>query len=43
MYLIIKEGYKTANDYCLEIIKTGKLWVSMKNVDNALGVKTCLI
>ena len=39
MYLIIKEGYKTANDYCLEIIKTGKLWVSMKNVDNGLGVK----
>ena len=39
MYLISKEGYKTANGYCLEIIKTGKLWVSMKNVDNGLRVK----
>ena len=39
MYLISKEGYKNANAHCLEITKTGRLWVSMKNVHNGLGVK----
>ena len=39
MYLISGEGYKNATVYILIIRKNGKIWVSMKNVHNGLGVK----
>ena len=39
MYLISAEGYKNATVYILTIKKNGKIWVSMKNVHNGLGVK----
>ena len=39
MYLISAEGYKNAGVHFLRVIKTGKIWVSMKNVHNGLGVK----
>ena len=39
MYLVSAEGYKNAGVHCLEIRKTDKLWVSMKNVGDGLGVK----
>ena len=38
MYLISKEGYKNANTHCLEIIKTGKIQASMKNLQDGLSV-----
>ena len=39
MYLISAERYKNACVHVLRIRKTGKIWVSMKNVHNVLGVK----
>ena len=39
MYLISAEGYKNAGVHILRIIKTGEIWVSMKNVHNGLCVK----
>ena len=39
MHLISAEGYKNAGVHILIIIKTGEIWVSMKNVHNDLGVK----
>ena len=39
MYLISAEGYTNARVDLLIIKKTGKIWVSMKNVHNGLGVK----
>ena len=37
MYLVSVEGYK--NVHILIIRKTGKIWASMKNLHNDLGVK----
>ena len=34
MYLISSEGDKNAGVHILIIIKTGEIWVSMKNVHN---------
>ena len=39
MYLISSEGYKNVGVHILIIRKTEKIWVSMKNVHNSLGVK----
>ena len=39
MYLIPAEGYKNAGVHFLRIIKTGSIWVSMKNVHIGLVVK----
>ena len=39
MYLISAEGYKNAGVHFLRVIKTGEIWVSMKNVHKGLGVK----
>ena len=39
MYLISAEKYKNTHVHFLRAIKTGKIWVSMKNVHNGLGVK----
>ena len=39
MYLISAEGHKDAGVHILIIRKTGKIWVSMENVQNGLGVK----
>ena len=39
MYLISTEGYKNAGVHILIIRKTGRIWVSMKNIHNGLGVK----
>ena len=39
MYLISAEGYKKAGVNMLIIKKTGEIWVSMKNVQDGLGVK----
>ena len=39
MYLISAKGYRNAGVHILIIRKTGKIWVSMKNVHNGLGVK----
>ena len=39
MYLISAEEYKNADLHILIIKKTGKIWVSMKNVHDGLGVK----
>ena len=39
MYLISSEGYKKAGVHFLRVIKTGEIWVSMKNVHKGLGVK----
>ena len=39
MYLISVEGYKNAGVHILIIRKTGKIWVSIKNVHNVLGIK----
>ena len=38
-YLMLVEGYKNAGVHILIIKKTGKIWVSVKNVHNGLGVK----
>ena len=39
MNLISAEGYKNAKVHFLKIRKTGKIWVSMKDVGDGLGVK----
>ena len=39
MYLISAEGYKNAGVHILRVRKTGKIWASMKNVQDVLGVK----
>ena len=40
MYLKSTEGYKNARVHILTIKnKTGKIWASMKNVQDGLGVK----
>ena len=40
MYLKLAEGYKNARVHILIIKnKTGKIWASMKNVQDGLGVK----
>ena len=39
MSLISTKGYENAGVSHLIIKKTGKLWVSMKNVGDRLGVK----
>ena len=39
MYLISAEEYKNAGVRILIIKKTGKMWASMKNVQDGLGVK----
>ena len=39
MDLISAEGYKKAGVHCLKIRKIGKLWVSIKDVGDGLGVK----
>ena len=39
MYLISAEGYKNTGVHFLRVIKTGEVWVSMKNVHDGLGVK----
>ena len=36
MYLILSEGYENAG---VQSKKTGKIWASMKNVHNGLGVR----
>ena len=43
MYLISAKGYTNTGVNFLRIRKTGEIWLSMKNVHNSLGVKTCLI
>ena len=39
MYLISAEGYDNPGVHIFIIRKTGKFWVSIKNVHNDLGVK----
>ena len=39
MYLISADGYKNAGVHILRVRKTGKIWASMKNVQDVLGVK----
>ena len=39
MYLISAERYKNTGVHILIIRKTGKIWVSIKNVHNVLGIK----
>ena len=39
MNLISAKGYKNANIHCLKMRKTGELWISMKDVEDGLGVK----
>ena len=39
MYLISAEGYKNAGVYSLRIQKTGKIWPTMKDVGNGMGIK----
>ena len=39
MNLISAEGYKNANVNFLKIRKTGRLWISIKDVGDGLGVK----
>ena len=39
MYLISAEGYKNGNVNFLTIKTTSKIWVSMKDVGNGIGVK----
>ena len=43
MYLISAEAYENACVHFLRIRKIGEIWVSMTNIHNGLGVKTCLI
>ena len=38
-YLISAEGYKNAGVHILIIKKIGKIWASMKNVQDGLGIK----
>ena len=39
MYLISPEGYKNTNVGFLTIKKSGKIWVSMKDVGSGIGLK----
>ena len=39
MYLISAEEYKNADVHVLRVRNTGKIWVSMKDVHDGLGVK----
>ena len=39
MYFISAEGYKNANAALLTIKTTNKIWVSMKDIGNGIGVK----
>ena len=39
MYLISAEEYKNGDVHVLRVRKTGKIWVSMKDVHDGLGVK----
>ena len=39
MYLISAEGYKNAEVDAKTVRKTGKIWVSMKDVRSGMGVK----
>ena len=39
MYLIPAGGCKNVGVHFLRVIKTGEIWVSMKNVHKGLGVK----
>ena len=39
IYLISAEGYTNAGVRFLRIKKTGKIWASMKNVEDGLGVQ----
>ena len=38
MHLISTKGYENAYVYCLRIMESDKIWVSMKNVTVGLGV-----
>ena len=39
MYQISAEEYKNADVHILRVRNTGKIWVSMKDVHDGLGVK----
>ena len=39
MYLILTKGHENAGVHFLRVRKTGKIWTSMKNILNGLGVK----
>ena len=39
MYLISAEEYKNAYVHVLRVRKTGKIWASMKDVHDCLGIK----
>ena len=39
MYLISAERYKNASTHFLRVRKTGKIWTSMKNMQDSLAVK----
>ena len=39
MYLILTKGYESGGVHFLRVRKTGKIWTSMKNILNSLGVK----
>ena len=39
MYLISAERYKNASAHFLRVRKTGKIWTSMKNMQDSLAVK----
>ena len=39
MYLISAEEYKNGDVHVLRVRETGKIWVSMKDVHDGLGVK----
>ena len=39
MYFISAEGYKNANAAFLTIKTTNKIWISIKDIGNGIGVK----
>ena len=39
MYLILTKGYENSGVHFLRVRKNGKIWTSMKNILNGLGVK----
>ena len=39
MYLVSAEGYKNADVHFLKVIKTNKIWASMKDSGRGMGVK----
>ena len=39
MYLISAEAYKNVDIHVLRVRNTGKIWMSMKNVHDGLGIK----